>query len=194
VSETRLIVGLGNPGKRYEKTRHNIGFWVAERLARQYNIKLTRSLMIKGRVGAGEIGGVRFCLLLPLTYMNNSGLAVKRLAKKRGIIAKNILVVCDDLDYAPGRLRLKARGGHGGHGGVRSVIQHLATENFARLKVGIGRPNDRDDIVDFVLSECGTTERKKIAAAVEKAVDCCCHWLYAGTTPTMNTFNTKEKR
>src|SRR3990170_2860719 len=133
-----LIVGLGNPGPPYSHNRHNVGYWCVNRLARLHGIALkTRRL---ATLGEGDIASRPVLLAKPRTFVNRSGHAVSALLKHAGLSPQRLLVVCDDLDLPPGKLRLKERGGHGGHNGLRSIIAAIGTSDFPRLRIGIGRP------------------------------------------------------
>lgn len=164
-----LIVGLGNPGPEYKGTRHNVGFDVIERLAEKHRIKLDKSKH-KARYGVGRIGETTVVLVKPLTYMNLSGQAVAPLAKEYSIAPDHILVVTDDLDLTVGRVRLKPKGSAGGHNGHKSLIQSLGTQDYPRLKIGIGSV-DRTQTVDHVLGAFKGDERETIARALVRAVE-----------------------
>ena len=162
-----MIVGLGNPGRDYEKTRHNAGFWFCERLARGRNVALTHESRFHGLVRRGP-GGV--WMLLPQTFMNRSGQAVAALARFHRIAPAEILVVHDELDIPPGQLRLKFGGGMGGHNGLKDITSHLGTQDYWRLRVGIGHPGDRNEVVNFVLKPPRAEEQTEIDAAIERAL------------------------
>jgi PTH1 family peptidyl-tRNA hydrolase len=164
----RLIVGLGNPGRDYEETRHNAGFWFCARLAQAWNIPLAHESRFHGIVGrsAGNIW-----MLLPQTFMNRSGQAVGTLARFHRIAAAEILVVHDELDIPPGQLRLKFGGGMGGHNGLKDITSHLGTQDYWRLRIGIGHPGDRNEVVNYVLKPPHREEQAEIDAAIERALD-----------------------
>lgn len=164
-----LIVGLGNPGPEYKGTRHNVGFDVVERLAEKHRIKLDKSKH-RARYGVGVVGETSVVLVKPLTYMNLSGQAVAPLAKEYSIAPDHILVVTDDLDLVVGRVRLKPKGSAGGHNGHKSLIQSLGTQEYPRLKIGIGSV-DRSQTVDHVLGAFKGDERDVIARALAKATE-----------------------
>lgn len=163
----RLIVGLGNPGRDYEKTRHNAGFWFCEQLARDWGITLAHEARFHGRAGRGP-GGT--WMLLPQTFMNRSGQAVSALARFHRIAPAEILVVHDELDIPPGQLRLKFGGGMGGHNGLKDIASHLGTQDYWRLRIGIGHPGDRGEVVNFVLKPPRSEEQAAIDAAIERAL------------------------
>lgn len=164
----RLIVGLGNPGREYADTRHNAGFWFCERLADRLGVSLSVESRFHGLVGHGRQQGV--WLLLPQTFMNRSGQAVGALARFHRIPPAEILVVHDELDIPPGQLRLKFGGGLGGHNGLKDITAHLGTQDYWRLRIGIGHPGDRDEVVDYVLKPPRREEREEIDAALERAL------------------------
>lgn len=168
----RVIVGLGNPGDRYARTRHNVGARVIERASSQWSIPL--KTVGSARMGTGRVGSsgkaVEFALAIPLTWMNQSGTAVVELLARLGCAPQDLTVVHDDLDMEPGRLRLKRSGGAGGHNGVSSIIAELNTDQFGRLKLGIGRPAPGADSADYVLEPFTQDETVVIEASVEQAV------------------------
>lgn len=188
----KLIVGLGNPGKDYAYTRHNLGFLAVENLAKRYQLKFSPSSLTKAIAAEGTIEGQSVILLLPTTYMNNSGVAVKPVVFKKDIACSGLLVVCDDLDIHFGLLRLRAKGSDGGHNGLTSIIGHLGTEDFPRLRLGIGRPKSRQDTVDFVLEEFNKSEKKELPSFIEEATDCCLVWLKNGINKAMEQFNRRK--
>lgn len=189
----RLIVGLGNPGKEYEYTRHNLGFLVVGRLAKEFDFEFTKNAAVKGFLAKGEVEGNEVYLFLPLTYMNHSGVAVKAVFDKKGLAQENLLVVCDDLNLDFGQLRLRAKGSDGGHNGLDSIVAYLATIEFPRLRLGIGRPAQKEDTVDFVLSGFSKVERSDLNGFIDRAVECCKAWLIEGTAKTMDQFNINKK-
>ena len=164
-----LILGLGNPGPRYELTRHNVGFWVVDNLADKYNIPL-RSHKYFSVYGKGKVGGLEVVIAKPITYMNESGKAAKSLLSAFNISPKHMLVIHDDIDLPLGKIKKKFNGGDGGQRGIRSTIQSMRTEEFGRVRVGIGRPEDKDDIVDYVLSPFDQEDSGLINETMEQAV------------------------
>lgn len=165
----RLIVGLGNPGRDYEETRHNAGFWFCARLAQAWGIALAPESRFHGIVGRGR-GPGSVWMLLPQTFMNRSGQAVGALARFHRIAPAEILVVHDELDIPPGQLRLKFGGGMGGHNGLKDIASHLGTQDYWRLRVGIGHPGDRNEVVNYVLKPPRREEQAEIDAAIERAL------------------------
>lgn len=192
MSELKMIVGLGNPGPRYSRNRHNIGFQCVELFAQKQNIPLDR-MQLRAQTGSGFItrNGVRQKVLLvkPLTYMNASGEAVGPLARFFRVDPPSILVVHDDLDLASGKLRLRANGSSGGQNGIRSIIDHLGSQEFARAKVGIGRPPGRMDPADYVLQDFSADEEMIFTPLRERVVDAMLCWLFDGIERAMNQFN-----
>jgi PTH1 family peptidyl-tRNA hydrolase len=165
----RLIVGLGNPGAEYAETRHNAGFWFCERLAARLGASLAREARFHGIAGLARSQGV--WLLLPQTFMNRSGQAVGALARFHKVTPAEILVVHDELDIPPGQLRLKFGGGVGGHNGLKDISAHLGTQDYWRLRVGIGHPGDRNEVVNFVLKPPRREEQSDIDDAIERGLE-----------------------
>lgn len=165
----RLVVGLGNPGPDYDQTRHNAGFWFCERLAATLGVSLTREARFHGMAGNARAAGT--WLLLPQTFMNRSGQAVGALARFYRIAPDEILVVHDELDIPPGQLRLKFGGGMGGHNGLKDITAHLGTQDYWRLRIGIGHPGDRNEVVNYVLKPPRREEQGAIDDAIARALD-----------------------
>jgi PTH1 family peptidyl-tRNA hydrolase len=192
-NSVKLIVGLGNPGKEYASSRHNAGFMVIEKLLESFPAgRFTESSMASSRVFSGKYRGKPLVLQMPLTYMNISGQAVAPLSRKLGINPNEILVISDDLDLEPGRLRLRRGGSDGGHNGLKSVIAELGSAGFSRLRVGIGRP-EKGKTADYVLTGFEGDEEKAFQAAVSRAAEAVLTVLGAGMTTAMNKFNAAEK-
>jgi len=184
----KLIVGLGNPDPQYEYTRHNLGFLVVRRLAKEHHWKFSRSFK-EAQSTTGKIGRQDVLLLLPLTYVNQSGLAVSLVVHKKDIPLEDILIVCDDLALGFGKMRLRPNGSDGGHKGLRSLKDELKTENFPRLRLGIGSPHKKEEAVDYVLGEFSEQEKKHLDDFILKAMDCCLSWLMEGVSRAMSRFN-----
>lgn len=162
----RLIVGLGNPGAEYTETRHNAGFWFCERLAQDLGTRLNHETRFHGLVGrSGD-----FWFLLPQTFMNRSGQAVLALAHFYRILPDEILVVHDELDIPPGQLRLKFGGGLGGHNGLKDISSRLSTQDYWRLRIGIGHPGDKHEVANFVLNRPRREEQTDIDSAIDRAL------------------------
>jgi PTH1 family peptidyl-tRNA hydrolase len=185
-----LLVGLGNPGPRYAGNRHNVGFMVVEALAREAGISLTRA-KFKGIYGNGSWEGRSLVLLEPQTFMNLSGQSVSQARSFFNVENADILVVHDELDLPFGTLRLKVGGGHAGHNGLRSIVAELGTPEFARLRVGIGRPPPgKQPVVDWVLQDFGPGERPWLPDLVERGVKALRLALKEGVAKAMNSVNT----
>ena len=189
----KLIVGLGNPGSEYANSRHNAGFMVVEKLLAGFpEGRFTEQHTAESRVFTGKYRGKNLVLQMPLTYMNLSGDAVAPLCRRLGIEAQEVLVISDDLDLAPGRLRLRQGGSDGGHNGLKSIIAGLGSANFKRVRVGIGRP-EKGTTADYVLSGFEGDEEKSFAAAIDRAAEAVLTVLGAGMSAAMNKFNAAEK-
>ncbi|MDD2915479.1 MAG: aminoacyl-tRNA hydrolase [Gallionella sp.] len=167
----RLIVGLGNPGREYEATRHNVGFRWVDELARLQNLNFKSEAKFHGLAARGQLHGHEILLLKPQTFMNVSGRAVGALAQFYKIVPAEILVVHDELDLSPGVARLKMGGGHGGHNGLKDIIAHLGSKDFWRLRLGIGHPGERAEVSNYVLNDPRKEERELIDAAMQRALD-----------------------
>lgn len=167
--DLKLIVGLGNPGSEYTKTRHNAGFWFVEALATAQGASFRREKKFHGEVAKIHIAGRDIWLLKPDTFMNRSGQAVKALVSFYRMNAENILVAHDELDLDVGVIKLKTGGGHGGHNGLRDTIAHCGTKEFHRLRIGIGHPGNRNHVVDYVLHRPSQDERIGIDNAISDA-------------------------
>ena len=164
----KLVVGLGNPGAEYSETRHNAGFWFCERLARELGVSFSKEARFHGFAANARNDGV--WLLMPQTFMNRSGQSVAALARFYRIEPAEILVVHDELDIPPGQLRLKFGGGLGGHNGLKDITAHLGTQDFWRLRIGIGHPGDRSEVVNFVLKRPGRAESDLIEESLDRAL------------------------
>lgn len=185
----KVIVGLGNPGMKYALTKHNVGFWVIDQLSEKWMIPLSTEKW-KAEIGEGNVNGEKVILVKPLTYMNLSGESVRLICDFFKLSIDDLLIVYDDLDLPVGKIRLRLKGGSGGHNGMKSIIGQLGTEQFKRVKVGIGRPKGRIPVVDHVLTPFPKDERIEVEAAVDRSVEAICSWqekddfMYA-----MNHFN-----
>lgn len=190
----KLIVGLGNPGRVYARNRHNVGFRCLNHYARLHSIRFDRK-QCRARVGTGEVGGERVLLARPMTFVNLSGTTVTRLVRKHDIHLSDLLIVYDDLDLPIGKIRLRQSGGSGGHRGMNSLISALGSDDFPRIRVGIGRPQmerqsvGEDAIINHVLGGFSPQEEKLIEPAVvtvSEVIDC---FLTQGIEAAMNKFN-----
>ena len=189
MENVHLIVGLGNPGREYAKTRHNAGFLLVESLAERWRVDWRLEKRFQSRVAKIERNERRIFLCEPQTFMNASGEAVSALTTFYRVPLKNLLVVVDDADLPLGTIRLRANGSSGGHHGLESIEQHLGTRNFARLKIGIGRQEGAREITDYVLGKFRADEKslvEKVLETASKQVEC---WLGAGIEKAMNQFN-----
>ncbi len=166
----RLIVGLGNPGREYETTRHNVGFWWVDELARSEALNFRLEAKFHGLAARGQVHGHEVWLLKPQTFMNLSGRAVGAMAQFYKILPAEILVVHDELDLQPGIARLKLGGGHGGHNGLKDIIAQLGTKDFWRLRLGIGHPGDRAQVVNYVLNDPRREECELIGEAMQQSL------------------------
>lgn len=184
---TWLVVGLGNPGKKYERTRHNIGFEVANRLAEKLQIIFKTKKNFE--IGEGFYSNNPFYIIKPLTFMNLSGLAVKDFASYKNISKENIIVIYDDLDLPVGKIRLRWNGSGGGHKGVASIIQELGSKFFYHLRIGIDRPPLKELVESYVLSRFQPKEWEVINESIEKAVECIFTLIDQGKAMAMNKFN-----
>ena len=187
----RLIVGLGNPGKTYAQTRHNVGMWTLERAAARWSIRLAPRGTAQR--GSGRLGSELIELAGLLDWMNVTGPPLKGLLRELKLSPNEVILVHDDLDLPPGRLRIKCAGGHGGHNGVKSVIEALGTSQFVRIKIGIGRPAPGQDSADYVLHQVMPEEKALLDACLERAVDALECLVHRGTDVAMNQFNVRER-
>lgn len=186
-----MIVGLGNPGRKYAKTRHNIGFMVIDRLAEQFDIPLTRN-KFNTLFGTGEIEGIKAILAKPMAFMNQSGLPVITLAKYYKLKFDHVLVVHDDIDIILKNLKIKSKGGHGGHNGIKSIIDAFGGNPFPRIRVGIGRPGEQIDVTNHVLGKFTVEEMRHLEPVLSDAVDAVQSILNKGLTLSMNKFNRND--
>ena len=186
-----LIVGLGNPGNKYARTRHNIGFSVVDRLSGEYNIPLQEKDAYV--IGKGAIEGNQIVLLKPLAFMNRSGLAVKKILKKSTIQPNELIVIHDDLDLEPGMLKIRKNGSSGGHRGVESIIQEIGTKDFIRVKVGIGRDDDMP-VEQYVLSNFRPAEKNIVKDAIIRTVQAVAAITTEGVERAMNRFNRPSQK
>lgn len=186
----KLVLGLGNPGRRYQGTRHNVGAAVVERLARRHGVALRDEGW--AHTAAIRVQGQRALLARPDTFVNLSGTVAADLCRRHHVALADLLVVVDDLDLPLGQLRLRPHGGHGGHNGLRSIIEALASEGFPRLRIGIGRPPAGVDPADYVLERFSAEERPVVEEALERAADAAERFVAAGIEAAMNAFNVRR--
>jgi len=189
-----IIVGLGNPGKQYEKTRHNIGFDFIDALAEKYHISVLEA-KFKALIGKGVIEGQKVVLVKPLTYMNLSGESVRQVIDYFEIDEESeLIIVYDDISLNPGGLRIRAKGSAGGHNGIKNIIQHLGHDKFMRIKIGVGEKPKGWDLVDYVLARFTTEDRKLVEEAVDVAVEAAGIMVTAGIDEAMNRCNRTGKQ
>ncbi|HWO94950.1 MAG TPA: aminoacyl-tRNA hydrolase [Bacillus sp. (in: firmicutes)] len=184
----KLIVGLGNPGKDYEQTRHNIGFMIIDELAKHLDIRLDKT-KFNGLYGQGIVNGEKVILLKPLTYMNLSGESVRPIMDYYNIDTDDLLVIYDDLDLPQGKIRLRTKGSAGGHNGIKSLNQHLGTQEFNRIRVGIGRPQNGMKVVDYVLGRFTNEEMVLLKESMYKSVAASNEWTKRPFVEVMNVYN-----
>lgn len=187
-TKMKCMIGLGNPGRKYNKTRHNIGFMVIDELYRRHALTGDQN-KFNCEYTISHINNEKVMLVKPLTFMNLSGEGVRPLLEYYNISPQNTIVAYDDLDLPTGTIRLRHQGGHGGHNGIRSLIDHLGTKEFKRLRIGIGRPTDRTPIVNYVLQPFSKGEMESITTAIMNSADVCEAWLEQDFTQVMNQFN-----
>lgn len=187
-----IIVGLGNPGKKYEHTRHNVGFEVIDILADRIGIHVEESKH-KGLCGRGMLEGQKVVLVKPQTFMNLSGECVRAAADFYKVAADEIIVVYDDISLEPGQLRIRGKGSAGGHNGIKNIIAHLGTQEFPRVKVGVGEKPKGMDLADYVLSHFSKEEQGNMNDAYKEAADAVAMMVSQGIDPAMNHFNMKKK-
>jgi PTH1 family peptidyl-tRNA hydrolase len=188
---TAVIVGLGNPGLKYAKTRHNAGFMVIDNLIGKLKNRFEYKQYHNAEAWLGRVKGKPLMLVKPQVYMNNSGEVLAMFARKLRVQPQEFLVIYDDMDIELGKIRIRKKGGAGGHNGIRSIIAELKTENFPRLRIGIGR-KEEDDQIDYVLGEFESAELEIFNNVLEISVDAIQMILYRGLGKAMNDFNGKE--
>jgi PTH1 family peptidyl-tRNA hydrolase len=183
-----IVIGLGNPGKKYENTRHNVGFDTVELLSRRHRIMLTK-LKHKALLGDGRISGKRIILVKPQTFMNLSGESVREILEWYKVPVENIIIIYDDVDLPVGKLRLRPKGSAGTHNGMRSVIYQIESDEFPRIRIGIGGPPEGWELADYVLSKFYGDDKKKIEEAIVNAADAVEAIIMLGIDMAMNKFN-----
>lgn len=183
-----LIVGLGNPEAEYARTRHNMGVDVLNELADKYKIAISRE-KFEGLYGTGEIEGEKVILLKPQTYMNLSGDSVIQFINFYKLEMKDIIVICDDIDTDPGKIRIRKKGGPGTHNGMKSVVQRLGTEDFARVRIGVGAPEYKDDLINYVIGNITDEEYEVLTEGIKKGAEAVSSIIKDGIDNAMNKFN-----
>jgi len=187
MGDMKIVVGLGNPGDEYVNTRHNMGFKVIDSLSKSLNIEVKKR-KFGGRFGSGEFSDNKLIFLKPWQFMNRSGHAVARALGFYKLSIGDLLVITDDMDLAPGRIRIRSKGSAGGHNGLADIIEKLGTNEFTRCRIGIGRSSE-EDAVDHVLDKPAEEEIPLLAKAIERASKAVLCWIEYGTEKTMNEFN-----
>ena len=189
-----LIIGLGNPGEKYAHTRHNAGFEVVDLLEKRYGVKLRKKILQPWAEAEWTDGKKKIILCRPLTYMNKSGEAVKRLMNRYSVPAEQVLVIYDDIDLPPGTIRVRGKGGPGTHNGMRSIVSETGTDLFPRIRVGTGDRPEGQDLVTWVLGRPGEEEKARMAAAYDTAADCAEEWTENGINAAMRLAAEKGKK
>lgn len=184
-----IIAGLGNPGLEYENTRHNAGFAVLDKLAEQAGCNINR-MRFKGKTAEAVVGGKRCLLLKPTTYMNNSGESIVQALEFYKLDISQLIVICDDISLDPGKLRIRRKGSHGGHNGLRSICELTGRDDYQRIKMGVGKkPHPDYDLAKWVLGKFGKDDAKKMETSAENACECIALMVQGKTDEAMNKFN-----
>ena len=190
-TDLKIIVGLGNPGPEHLLTRHNAGFWFVDALAAKVGARFRSHTKFQGEICRVEFAGDEVTLLKPMTYMNRSGLSIRALADYQKVTPLQVLVAHDELDLPVGEARFKQGGGHGGHNGLRDAVTHLGPD-FWRLRLGIGHPGDKSEVIDYVLRRAPKVEEDSILASVGKAVDALATFIDKGAERAMNELHSNK--
>ncbi|HEO3531974.1 TPA: aminoacyl-tRNA hydrolase [Streptococcus agalactiae] len=186
----KMIVGLGNPGSKYNDTKHNIGFMAVDRIVKKLDVNFTEDKNFKAEIGSDFINGEKIYFIKPTTFMNNSGIAVKALLTYYNISIKDMIIIYDDLDMEVGKIRFCQKGSAGGHNGIKSIIAHLGTQEFDRIKVGIGRPNGRMTVINHVLGKFDKNDEIMISNTLDKVDNAVNYYLQTNDfQKTMQKYN-----
>ncbi|ODG95187.1 Peptidyl-tRNA hydrolase [Streptococcus agalactiae] len=186
----KMIVGLGNPGSKYNDTKHNIGFMAVDRIVKNLDVNFTEDKNFKAEIGSDFINGEKIYFIKPTTFMNNSGIAVKALLTYYNISIKDMIIIYDDLDMEVGKIRFRQKGSAGGHNGIKSIIAHLGTQEFDRIKVGIGRPNGRMTVINHVLGKFDKNDEIMILNTLDKVDNAVNYYLQTNDfQKTMQKYN-----
>ncbi|HGA2441060.1 TPA: aminoacyl-tRNA hydrolase [Streptococcus agalactiae] len=186
----KMIVGLGNPGSKYNDTKHNIGFMAVDRIVKNLDVNFTEDKNFKAEIGSDFINGEKIYFIKPTTFMNNSGIAVKALLTYYNISIKDMIIIYDDLDMEVGKIRFRQKGSAGGHNGIKSIIAHLGTQEFDRIKVGIGRPNGRMTVINHVLGKFDKNDEIMISNILDKVDNAVNYYLQTNDfQKTMQKYN-----
>lgn len=186
----KMIIGLGNPGSKYEKTKHNIGFMAIDKIVNNLDVTFTEDKNFKAQIGSTFINHEKVYFVKPTTFMNNSGIAVKALLTYYNISVEDLIVIYDDLDMEVGKLRLRSKGSAGGHNGIKSIIAHIGTQEFNRIKVGIGRPLKGMTVINHVMGQFNTEDNIVISLTLDRVVNAVNFYLQENDfEKTMQKFN-----
>ncbi|ACL77383.1 aminoacyl-tRNA hydrolase [Ruminiclostridium cellulolyticum] len=188
MGEVYLFVGLGNPGTKFENTRHNVGFDTIDYISVKYNIKLSK-IGFKALYGEGSIEGIRTILVKPQTFMNLSGESVREIVDWYKLPLERLIVIYDDIDLEPGKMRVRPKGSSGTHNGMKSIIYQLQDDSFPRVRIGIGRAPEKWDLADYVLSKFSKEDRQVIDQSIVKAAQAAIMIAQSGTEKAMNSYN-----
>ena len=189
----KLIVGLGNPEKKYLSTRHNVGFWVLDSLAEKLTKTFSQQKKYESELLEYEFDSKLFHMMKPLSYINNSGIPIRKFIKNKNIEAENILIIYDDLDLGVGKIRLKQGGGSGGHNGLNSIIEQIGSKNFWRLRIGIGKPDDKNKVIDYVLGKPSLDDKNLIHQSIEVMLSEIDAFFNGESVKLMNKLNGENK-
>jgi len=189
----KLIVGLGNPEQRYLTTRHNVGFWVLDSLAEKLSKKFSQQKKYESELFEHEFDSKLFHMMKPLSYINNSGIPIRKFIKNKNIEVENILIIYDDLDLDVGKIRLKQGGGSGGHNGLNSIIEQIGSKNFWRLRIGIGKPDDKNKVIDYVLGKPSLDDKNLIHQSIEVMLSEIDAFFNGESVKLMNKLNGENK-
>ncbi len=189
----KLIVGLGNPGPEYDRTRHNMGFKVIDKLSAKYSIEVNHS-KFKGMYGTGLINGEKIILFKPYTYMNLSGEAVEQIAAFYKVDLEDLIVIYDDIDIAPGLIRIRKSGSAGSHNGMKSVTQMMGSTAFPRVRVGTGKPDNTDHLIEYVIGAIDEDEKPLLEEGIQKAADAVSMIIEENIDLAMNRFNIRPEK
>lgn len=186
----KMIVGLGNPGSKYDNTKHNVGFMAIDQLAHRYSVDFTEEKNFKALVGSTFINSEKIYFVKPITFMNNSGIAVKALLTYYNIAIEDMIIIYDDLDMEIGKIRFRQKGSAGGHNGIKSIIAHIGTQEFDRIKIGIGRPKQGMTVINHVLGKFDKDDSITINLTLDKVIDAIIFYLQENNfEKTMQKYN-----
>jgi len=189
----QLFVGLGNPDKKLLVTRHNVGFWFLDSLSKKLNRDFVYSKKLDSDVFTNEYNNQEFTMMKPMSYINNSGIPIKKFIKNKNIEPENILVIYDDIDLAVGKIRLKYGGGSGGHNGLNSIVEQLGSKNFWRLRIGIGKPEDKNKTVEYVLGKPSKSDMEIIMDSINLSLDEINNFFDGEASKLMNKLNRESE-